>query len=497
MIFRFRFGKQLLIPVFLTLFSTMLAGTPPEHIHRTHLLALRITPKEYTALRKLDIEFVTGRTDSITLALASDAELALLRERNYHVSVLMESPEEVQLYKRALYGPEMRLDPVYHTNAEILHSLQSTAEKFPEITEIRTIGRTSQENRPIHAIKISDNAPVEEDEPAILFSGGIHSDELPGIEICMALIDSLTSGYSTDSRIRHWVNSNEIWILPVVNADGHEVVTGSIDPRWRKNIRDLNGNGILYEYEHDGIDLNRNFNFNWAHGGSGDSTNQRYRGPYPFSEGAARALKSLAKSQRFGASITYHSQGEVLYYPWVWGDQHAPDDQVLSRIASGIAAQITTMDGDTIYIPHYGAGRVGQTYPWLYGRLGTFDFIVETGKNRHIFPPDALHNIIRSNIPGAWYLLTQMDGPGLTGHVKDAATGAPLRAQIVLPDIDNEMITPRESEPQYGRFYRLLNPGKYRVIVRKAGYLPEVIPAAVVQDSGWTSLDISLGPTAE
>lgn len=491
-------GSAFLSVPFLFLAASLSASVSPADVHRTNLLSLEITQDEYEALRKMEIEFVTGRTDTLTFALVSDAELQVLQERQYDYDIVMESETEVELYKRALYGPSMSLHPIYHTSDEILRKLNTVSDQYPDLTELRTIGRTTQGKREIRAIKISDHADQDEDEPVVMFSGGIHADELPGIEICMTLIDSLTAGYGKVPRISEWVDSFEIWIIPVINVDGHHVVTDNIDPRWRKNTRDLNNNGVLYEYEGDGIDLNRNFNFNWAHGGSSDSTNQRYRGPHPFSEGAARAVRDLALEHQFLTSITYHSQGEVIFYPWVWGDQKAPDDKLLTEMANELGARITTMDGDTTYIPHYGAGRVGQTYPWLYGRVGTFDFIVETGKNRHIFPPNALKNIVASNIPGAFYLLGKsLEGPGLTGHVVNKQTGAPLKAEIFLPDIDNEMITTRTSEPDYGRFYRLLKPGTYRVIARKEGYRPKLYESVRVGESGWTELSIQLEPISD
>ena len=55
----------------------------------------------------------------------------------------------------------------------------------------KIIGRTSQEKRDIYALKISDNVQRKEDEPSILFTAAIHSDELPGVEICMTLINNL------------------------------------------------------------------------------------------------------------------------------------------------------------------------------------------------------------------------------------------------------------------------------------------------------------------
>ena len=56
---------------------------------------------------------------------------------------------------------------------------------------IDTIGYSSQENIPIIAIKISDNASIKEDEPRVLFVGQVHAEEILGVEIVLDLINDL------------------------------------------------------------------------------------------------------------------------------------------------------------------------------------------------------------------------------------------------------------------------------------------------------------------
>ncbi|NIA31735.1 MAG: hypothetical protein GWP06_17725, partial [Actinobacteria bacterium] len=205
-----------------------------------------------------------------------------------------------------------------------------------------------------------------------------------------------------------------------------------------------------------------------------------------------RAVRDLALDQKFVLSITYHSQGEVVYYPWLWRGRKAPDDALLTKIAHRLAAKIKTLSGDSTYVPFYGAGTVGQTYPWLYGVTGDFDFIVETGKNRHIFPADKLQIIIRDNLPGAFFMLNQLDGPGLKIHVRDAVSHKPLKAHVFFPDIDSEDVRHRMSEPLFGTCFRRLEPGAYRVIIRKDGYAPVVLKGIQVPDSAWTEMTVEL-----
>ncbi len=465
--------------------------TPPK---RTILIHLKVTPVISSEFEALKIDLTPNLDDSLSWAIITPGEAVLLAERGISFEKIMESQTETDLHKRVLYGESMQLDTIYHTYDEILQELQTLSKKYPQLFLMKKIGQTSQEKREIWAVKISDLVSKEEaTEPAILFSGAIHSNELVGTEICMRLIHYLLTNYGKAEQVTRWIDENEIWFIPVINVDGHYVVTRNIDPNWRKNTRDNNRNGILYEPA-DGIDLNRNFDFNWAHGGSGDSTSERYRGEYPFSESECVAFRNLALEQRFVLAVTYHSQGEVIFYPWAWGERKAPDDKLLTKMAKNLAAQIRIMKEDTTYIAYYGAGTVGQTYPWLYGRLGTFDFVIETGANVQIFPPAHLEQIIQSNLPGALYMLDQLSGPGLTGQITDAKTGMPLEAQIFLPDIDYEDISPRISAPQTGRYFRLLEPGNYRIIVRKAGYQTKVLRKVEILGKGWTNLDVKLSP---
>jgi len=427
------------------------------------------------------------------LIVATQAEARVLSERGVEFTVILEDTSRSTLFKRALYGPAMTLSSFYHTYDEILSEADALIKSHPDLITKFPIGKTTQEERTIFAIRVSNDVTIRQDKPAILFDGCHHADEIMGAEICTALMNELVTRYGSDPRVTNWVDRYEILIVPVVNVDGHHVVTSGIDPRWRKNTHDTNDNGLLHEYP-EGVDLNRNYDFNWAHGGSGDPMSVRYRGTHPFSEAENRAMRALAEDYRFILSLTYHSQGEVIYYPWMWRGRKAPEDELLTELANGLGSSIRTMTGDTTYKVEYGAGTVGQSYPWLYGRYGTFDFVVETGKGAHIFPDSDAVGILESNLDGIRYILDKGNGPGLTGHVTDARTGKPLGAQIWLPDIDMEDIQRRTSVERTGRFWRLLSPGKHRLIVLKDGYEPRILPEVEVTAEGWTPVEVNLRP---
>lgn len=483
----------LFLPVLLA--TPLFAQTAP---HRTLLIRIdNVKPEALLTSGILTFDEYEYRSimsivRDTALVLVTPAERGVLVERGFHCATVMEDSSELALMRRAMYGPSLHLEKPYHTYADIVREVQELQSAFPSLVKRMQIGSTTGRQQPIYALKVSRNVARDDDRPAILITGCHHSNEVLGAEISIAALHEFVEKYGKDRDITRWVDMFQIYVVPVLNVDGHDIVTSGQDPRWRKNARDTDSNGVANFP--DGIDINRNYDFNWAHGGSGDAASGRFRGAYPFSEAEPRALAGLAQEHRFVLSVTYHSQGEVVYYPWNWGGRKAPDDILLTDIARGLAGSIPTMRGDTSYGAEYGAGLVGQSYPWLYGHLGTFDFIVETGKGASIFPPHEVAGIVRANLKGIRYMLHRAEGPGLAVRVQDANTGAPLEGNVWFPSIETEDVARRTSNPETGVLYRLLVPGEYTVMVSRPGYVPVVLNRVKAATSGWTDVIARLTP---
>jgi hypothetical protein len=89
-------------------------------------------------------------------------------------------------------------------------------------------------------------------------------------------------------------------------------------------------------------------------------------------------------------------------------------------------------------------------------------------------------------------LLGHANGPGLAVKVTDAATGAPLVAQVWLPQIENETVDRRTTDAEFGRRWRLLEPGSHYVIISCPGYRTVALPKVEVGSAGWTPLEVRL-----
>ena len=388
------------------------------------------------------------------------------------------------------------LDERYHTYQEVILELDSLHNTFPEITRLDSIGHTTRDSLAIWCLKISDNPLLEEDEPAILLLGNQHADEVLGVEILMWMLSELLCRYRThDVRATSWIEDLEIYVVPMWNAEGHTAVEAGLT-WWRKNKRDNNENH-LFDY-YDGVDLNRNFSLGWE---QADSIPDSffYRGPAPFSEAETQAVRDLSRQKRFIITVDYHSptygRPEVIYFPWIRSERggYAPDRWVIERIAYNMASRITKDSG----IGHYdwingGAGN-GYHRTWQYEKFAAVAFTVEVSDTT-IQDPDMVDGICRRNLPGIYYLFDRAAGPGLTGLVTDALTSQPLEAEVIVEEAYNPNIAPRTSDPVYGRYRRLLQPGVYSLRVEKESYHTRSFTHIIVRDGEWTELAVELEP---
>lgn len=395
--------------------------------------------------------------------------------------------------------PCRALDARYHTLAETHAELLAVAASYPSIAELVTLGTTGEEGLPIYALKLSDNVSTDEDEPVVLYDGVHHAEEVMGLESCLWMIDELTTGYGVNDTITGWVNDCEIWFIPLLNPEGHGIVTAETDTTWRKNKTDNNDNGV-FDPGYDGVDLNQNYDFNWSLGGSGNPASEYYRGPSPFSEAENRVMRDFCHAEKPVFAVNYHSprssDGDCVYYPWYWpGHGFAPDHAIIYNVAAGLATRTKTEAG-TSYTALYGFATSGRARNWQYGVVGTIGFDQEILSNLCQPSGDRVDGICDKVARGAYYLLDRTRGPGITGHVTDAATNDPIIAEVKVVEFVSDLLEPRTTEPLYGRYWRMIMPGTYTVEFSSPGYSTGTVTGVVVGQSGLAVVDCALEPWA-
>jgi len=288
------------------------------------------------------------------------------------------------------------LDYHYHTYQELTDELHSLAANYSAIMSMTSIGKT-YEGRDLWMVKLSDK--VSDDDPGVLFMGAHHGNEKPSYEVCLFFIRYMVEHYDNIStpEVREAIDSTQIYVIPMVNPDGVEVNT-------RKNCAPNHGPfGLRKTVTSYGVNLNRNYDDPWflAHVFPTRyylplilfDSSFNYRGPYPFSEKETQAVKQFVEAQDISICISYHTYGELIFYPWMHTSEQTPDEPLFRSVGENISR----INHYELYlknerlIPRYG-GTLGSAENWLY-RQGILAFTVELCKVRAPTDPSVVYEV--------------------------------------------------------------------------------------------------------
>jgi murein tripeptide amidase MpaA len=93
--------------------------------------------------------------------------------------------------------------------------------QYPNIVTQKFSVGLSIENRPIYAVKISDNPTINESEPQVHMNSLIHAREPQAMMTIMYYMYYLLENYGTDPEVTYLVNNREIYFIPCINPDGY------------------------------------------------------------------------------------------------------------------------------------------------------------------------------------------------------------------------------------------------------------------------------------
>ncbi len=404
----------------------------------------------------------------------------------------------------------------YRTYDEALEELQQIAADNPSICKLMDIGDSRGKEyyesgygnygdyqHDIWAMKVSDNVEVDEDEPAIYYFGAHHAREPLSTEVAFKVLNHIIDNYGTDPNITENVNNKEIWFVPIVNPDGHEVVLDQINTDWRKNIRDNDGNGSLtngsWDYP-DGVDPNRNYGWEWGTSGTSNDPNDiTYCGPTPFSEPELQAIRDLMIAEHFVAGISYHTYSELVLWPFGYSSSAtAPDIDALAQLGTNMGMAIPGLSGG-----HYTPQVAWELYPcsgvtddYAYGQHGIFSYTIELA-TQFIPPANQVYQVCEDNLDAAMIMLNRSNQSILTGHITNAENGDAVLAEIFIEGIDNNgaLRMPYMSSEDFGAYYRLLTDDTYSLTITAFGYISQTFDNVVITDDGQTILDVQLQPS--
>jgi carboxypeptidase T len=348
------------------------------------VLSLTIAPSEWNQASEPTVVAVRIAAETLEQRSAVAAQGYAIEAVSADSVIIVVSAEELSsLGQSGLRILETRAvdtcidDEGYHTYEEMLVELAQTQSDHVDIVQLSSLGK-SIEGREIYALKISDHAAMEEDEPEVLVFALTHAREHLSTEQAIDLIRYYTDNYGVRGEVTNLVNQREIWILPNVNPDGnaYDYMGGGCYRSWRKNRR-VNGDNSW------GVDLNRNYGYRWGYDAIGSSpipNDQTYRGAAPFSEPETQVLRDFVISHPgIVSSISLHTYGEQILWPYGYTTDDLPVD-INPTDRDTFARLARTMANLNGYTPQ----QASMLYPtnggsddWLYAERGVFAFTFE------------------------------------------------------------------------------------------------------------------------
>lgn len=349
-------------------------------------------------------DVLEARGKDYLLVMADDATIKGLRDQKFTVEI------DQTIDPAALNAPFTYYSG-YRTVAEHYAHLDQTVASYPNLATQYDYGDSWRKTNAIanghdlRVICLTNKQPGDcalnpnSAKPRFLLMAAIHARELTTSEMAWRWIDYLTQNYNVDADVTMLLDNAEMWVIPVVNPDGRQIVeTGGNSPYLqRKNARDTGAcANPPTSSNQDGVDLNRNASTD-NYGGAGTSTSvctQTYRGTGPASEPEEQAMETLftqlfpdtkgpartdpASANTKGVFITLHTYANLVLLPY--GDAttggYAPNDAALRHLAFRMSNYngYQTGTGDEVLYP-----TTGTTDDWVYGKLGVPGFTFEMG----------------------------------------------------------------------------------------------------------------------
>ena len=260
---------------------------------------------------------------------------------------------------------------------------------------------TTAFGRPIHTLVIG-NGPRK-----VIYSAAHHANEWITTPVLLKFAEELAEAIQTGGQLfstdaRTLAENTTIYLVPMVNPDGVDLVTGAIEPGTvqYETARTLADRYPAISFPSGwkanllGVDLNLNYPAGWLQAREIKFTQGYTRpGPRDFVGRAPldqRETRALAGYTRFidpDLVLAYHSQGEVIY--WQFGEEVPGARELGERFAKVSGYELA----DTPYESSFAGYK-----DWFIQEFRRPGYTIEVGTGDNPLPLSQFDKIYRDNL---------------------------------------------------------------------------------------------------
>uniref|UniRef100_A0A673M946 Adipocyte enhancer-binding protein 1 n=1 Tax=Sinocyclocheilus rhinocerous TaxID=307959 RepID=A0A673M946_9TELE len=405
--------------------------------------------------------------------------------------------------------PTDDLDYRHHNYKEMRQMMKVINEECPNITRIYNIGKSSQGLK-MYAMEISDNPGEHETgEPEFRYTAGLHGNEVLGRELLLLLMQFLCKEYNDDNpRVRRLVESIRIHLVPSLNPDAYELAY---------EMGSEMGNWALGHWTEEGYDIFQNFpDLNSILWGAEDRgwvprviPNHHIPIPENFLNGSVaaetKAIISWMERTPFVLGANLQGGEKMVTYPF---DMQRPprgalretaDENLFRWLAMTYAHSHLTMTENhrgSCHTDDVTGGQgiinraswkpvVGSMNDFSYLHTNCFEISIFLGCDK--FPHESELASEWENNREALLAFIEQVHRGIKGVVRDVDGNLLANATVSVEGIKHDVKTAAA-----GDYWRLLNPGEYRVTARADGYSSQTRLCIVGYDANASPCSFSL-----
>ena len=243
-------------------------------------------------------------------------------------------------------------------------------------------------------------------EKVVSYNASHHANEWITSLLLVKFVEMFCHALVTERRLgdydpREVFDSASIYIVPMVDPDGVNLVTGQIpaDSTLYENAEKLNTFGLPFpegwKANIAGTDLNLNYPAGWEEArrikfaqGFTSPAPRDFVGDYPLSAPESRAMAQFTKNLSPRLILAYHSQGEIIY--WKFADYDPPR-------SFEIAQRFSAVSGYSVETTPENSGYAGYK-DWFIQENNLPGYTIEVGRGASPLPLEQFPKIFSDNL---------------------------------------------------------------------------------------------------